>query len=155
MKLSIELVPASCWYSNVRSNVSPATWARLQRLTADGAGHRCEICGRQGVAHPLEAHEVWIYDDRRCTQRLDRLIALCPECHGVKHFGRGMEQHAQRRLLAWFAHVNGLSPSEALSAIRAAFDTHKRRSVRAWSLDLGVLHTRYGIQLDARGIELR
>ncbi|MEJ7745223.1 MAG: HNH endonuclease signature motif containing protein [Luteimonas sp.] len=153
MKLSIELVPASSWYDNVRSNVSVATWARIQRQTADQAGHRCEICGRQGVRHPVEAHEVWAYDDAGGVQRLLRLIALCPDCHGVKHFGRALAQGTQRRLLAWFAYVNGLTAGEALLAIKAAFGVHKQRSSRVWTLDLSVLELRYGIRLDARGIE--
>lgn len=154
MKLSIELVPASSWYTNVRSSVSGATWARLQRETAERAGYRCEICGRQGVQHPVEAHEVWAYDDARGVQRLVRLIALCPDCHGVKHFGRSLAQGAQRRLLAWFAHVNSLTVAEALAAVRAAFDQQRRRSARSWELDLAVLTSRHGIRLDARGLEI-
>ena len=154
MKLSIELVPASSWYANVRSNVTGATWNRLQRQTAERAGHRCEICGRQGVGHPVEAHEVWAYDDARGVQRLVRLIALCPDCHGVKHFGRTLAQGAQRRLLAWFAHVNGLTASEALVAIKAAFELQRQRSARSWMLDLSVLSSCHSVRLDARGVEI-
>jgi len=154
MKLSIELVPASCWYTNVRSNVSGATWSRLQRQTAEQAGNRCEICGRQGVGHSVEAHEVWSYDDAHGVQRLVRLIALCPDCHGVKHFGRSLAQGAQRRLLAWFAYVNGLTAAEALQALTTAFDQHRQRSGHDWTLDLSVLASRYGIRMDARGIEV-
>lgn len=154
MRLPIELVPTSCWYTNVRSNVSGATWARIQRQVAEQAAHRCEICGRQGVGHPVEAHEVWAYDDSLHIQRLMRLIALCPDCHGVKHFGRGLAQGSQRRLLAWFAHVNGLSAVQAVNIVIAAFNEQRQRSASSWSLDLSVLADRYGVRLNAQGLEL-
>src|SRR3989344_4305266 len=76
MNLTIELVPRSCWYSNVRSNVSEATWSRLKSLCFRAADYRCEICSNRGPHHPVECHEIWHYDDHRLIQRLDRLVAL-------------------------------------------------------------------------------
>ena len=87
-RLTIELVPRTSWYSNVRSNVSEAEWDRLRRPVYHRAGSRCEICGGRGQKHPVECHEVWLYDDAAGIQRLVDLIALCPSCHGVKHLGR-------------------------------------------------------------------
>ena len=153
MKLPLELVPSSCWYSNVRSNVSPGTWIVLQRLTADRAGQRCEICRRQGVAHPVEAHEIWEYVDALHLQRLVGLIALCPDCHAVKHIGRALAQGTHARVLAWFAQVNQLTPAQALAHVRQAFELHARRSQVQWELDLGVLVSRYGLVLGPDGRE--
>jgi hypothetical protein len=33
-RLTVELVPSTCWYTNVRSNVSKAVWDRLRRRVA-------------------------------------------------------------------------------------------------------------------------
>ena len=86
-KLTIESVPTTCWFSNVRDHVSAAAWKKIALVVAKEAGSRCEICGGRGHRHPVECHEVWFYDDKTLTQKLVRLIALCPRCHEVKHIG--------------------------------------------------------------------
>jgi len=83
-RLTVELVPSTCWYTNVRSNVSKAVWDRLRGEVAADAGNRCEVCGGRGRRWPVECHEMWDYDDDRKIQRLERLVALCPACHEVK-----------------------------------------------------------------------
>ena len=71
----------------MRSNVSKAVSNRLRHQVAADAGDRCEICGARGRRWPVECHETWDYDDDRKIQRLQRLVALCPACHEVKHAG--------------------------------------------------------------------
>lgn len=63
---------------------------RLRRQVYQAAGDRCEICGGRGTDHPVEAHEVWAYDDTTLVQRLLRMTALCRACREVKvkHYGR-------------------------------------------------------------------
>ena len=153
MKLSFELVPSTCWYSNVRSNVSPETWERLQQATFRAAGHVCEICGGTGDGHLVEAHEVWSYDDHRLIQRLDRLLSLCPRCHEVKHIGLAIQSGHAKRALAWLATVNGITPAEALAYVQRAFQIHEIRSRFQWQLDIGMLASHYGVKLDKRGLE--
>lgn len=153
MKLSIELVPSTCWYSNVRSNVRPETWDRLQHAAFLQAGHACEICAGTGDAHLVEAHEIWAYDDHRTIQRLVRLASLCPQCHEVKHIGLAIKSGHAKRALAWLANVNGISPAEALSYVERAFKIHEIRSRFQWKLDISLLTQRYGIKLDKHGIE--
>lgn len=154
MKLEIELVPTTCWYSNVRSNVSPETWHRLQQATFKAAGHVCEICGGTGDGHIVEAHEEWIYDDHRMIQRLDRLICLCPHCHEVKHIGLAIQSGHAKRALTWLVDVNEVPPAEALAYIERAFKIHEIRSRFAWKLDIELLPRQYGVKLDKRGVEL-
>jgi hypothetical protein len=67
-KLTIELVPETCWYSNVRSEVTPKVWEILKRLTFQKANDRCEICGGKGSRHPVECHEVWDYIGLACAR---------------------------------------------------------------------------------------
>jgi hypothetical protein len=83
-RLSIELVPATSWFDNLRSLLPPAEWDALRKATSQAAGHRCEICGGRGPKWPVECHERWQYDDATHVQTLTGLIALCPECHRVK-----------------------------------------------------------------------
>lgn len=48
MKLTIELVPTTCWYSNVRSNVSKAEWDIIRKESYSNANNCCEICKSTG-----------------------------------------------------------------------------------------------------------
>ncbi|MDH0342015.1 HNH endonuclease [Chromobacterium haemolyticum] len=153
MKLTIELVPATCWYSNVRSNVFPATWDRLQAMVFKAAGYRCEECGGRGDTHPVECHEVWSYDDHKLIQRLERLISLCPKCHQVKHIGLAVKTGKASAVIAWLASVNDIPPEKALQYAQHAFKIHQIRSRFQWSLDLQVLTNLYGVKLDRYGIE--
>jgi len=138
-RLTIELVPQTCWFSNVRDQVSPQDWDRIRRQVYENAGRRCEVCGGRGSRHPVECHEVWEYDEAAGAQRLVRMIALCPACHEVKHIGlagiRGRAELAREHL----AQVNGWSSDVAERYIQEAFATWRSRSARAWSLDISNL----------------
>ncbi len=90
-KLTIELVPKTAWFSNVRDHVSPSEWLKLSRGIIEEADYHCRICGSQGKKHRVECHEIWSYDDTAKLQKLAGLIALCPACHRVKHIGRTSE----------------------------------------------------------------
>lgn len=156
LPLAIELVPVSCWYRNVRANVSPLTWSALQRLAFAAAGGRCEICGGVGPTHPVECHEVWHFDDRLRVQRLDRLIALCPLCHRVKHMGFTLAQGRADRTeeaLAWFCRINDVGPAVAVSHIQSVFAEYQARSQHRYQLDVELLR-RYSVDIDSRGVEL-
>lgn len=65
MKLSVELVPSTSWFKNLRSMLAPEEWDRLRRKTYREADYRCEICDGQGPDHPVECHEIWHYDDKQ------------------------------------------------------------------------------------------
>src|SRR5437588_2921912 len=86
--LTVELVPSTCWFSNLRSELDKDDWDRLRHAVYERAGNYCEVCGQRGAQHPVECHEVWEYDDEHSVQRLSGLIALCPACHEAKHMGR-------------------------------------------------------------------
>lgn len=97
---------------------------------------RCEVCGAPGR---LEAHERWAYDPAGPTQRLRRLIALCPACHETTHMGlaemSGRADEARKHLMV----VNGWEPQEADAHIAAAFAVWADRNQRVWALDLSML----------------
>ncbi|MGI5353510.1 DUF5710 domain-containing protein [Streptomyces sp. CA-250714] len=140
--LFVDLVPSSCWFTNVRSCVAPRDWERLRRMINGRAGRRCEACGRgedRTARRWLEAHERWEYDEESGVQRLRRLVCLCTDCHTVTHFGLAEVNGRRSAALAHLRSVTGLSAAAAESHVRAAFALWRERSAREWALDLGML----------------
>lgn len=153
IKLTIELVPETAWFSNVRSCVKPADWDRIRRQCYRDAGFKCEVCGGRGEKWPVECHEVWHYDDTARKQTLVRMISLCPACHEVKHIGfagiQGRRMEATRHL----AKVNNWTPQEASRYVSEAFTLWSERSRYRYELDLSFLK-RLGVEYkNDRGIE--
>ena len=87
-RLTIELLPQEQWGANLYQLLQGKRWDTVKKETYRRAGNRCEICGGVGTRVAVQAHEVWEYDEAAGTQRLVRMIALCPACHDAKHFGR-------------------------------------------------------------------
>lgn len=125
--LFVDLVPSSCWFTNVRSCVAARDWERLRRMIIARAGGVCESCGR---SPGTEAHERWHYDDDRGVQSLRRLILVCGPCHEVTHMGladlRGRGTIARRHLQA----VTGWSDQVVVTHIAQAFALWQERSAR-------------------------
>jgi hypothetical protein len=142
--LTIELVPQTCWFSNVRDQVSRQDWDRIRKLVYERAGQRCEVCGGRGSRHPVECHEMWEYDEATGVQRLVRMLALCPACHEVKHIGLAGVKGRGEQASAHLAAVNGWTRQIADRYINQAFAAWEKRSARAWSLDVSALAA-YGI----------
>jgi len=144
-KLTIELVPRPLWGQSI-AQLHKLQWDKLRKPCYRAAGYRCEICGGKGPAHPVEAHEVWEYTDDgiRGVQRLVRLIALCPDCHGTKHLGftRTVKGEAEYgRLLDHMVAVNGWGRGDNAQrmlddVLRAAEAEWERRNRIEWTQDL-------------------
>lgn len=147
-QLFVDLVPRSCWFTNVRSCVHFSDWDRLRRFIYDRAGSKCECCGFRGR---LDAHERWDFDNTTKVQKLMRIIALCQACHEVTHMGlaqvKGREEVATQHLIG----VTGMNRVDAVRHIRDAFDRWRERNRYEWDLDLSII-TDSGIGL-ARKVE--
>ena len=139
-KLTIELVPRGQWGSNLRSELPRSQWDKLRKATYKAAGHRCEICGGKGPKWPVECHERWFYDEDTKTQKLEGLIALCPDCHLCKHFGFAQVQGKQERAFRHLMKINEWSESDAEYYLEAVFETWARRSNETWTLDISWLY---------------
>ena len=89
--LFIDLVPSSCWFSNVRSCIHPKDWDRVRKYIYERVNYCCECCGintmNDKTNGQLEAHERWSYDNKKKIQKLMRIIALCHQCHQSTHMG--------------------------------------------------------------------
>jgi hypothetical protein len=147
--LTVELVPRTCWFTNLRSELSKEDWDRLRRSVYERAEGRCEVCGGRGRQHPVECHEVWEYDDEQRVQRLVGLVALCPACHEAKHMGYASSVGRAGRARAHMARVNGWSMEDVEVYLEAQFEQWARRSQYEWSLDLSWLR-RFGIQINPK-----
>ena len=143
LRLTSELVPSTCWYSNVRSNVSEDEWDIIRRRCYNEAKHKCEVCGdvgtNQGVWHSVECHEIWSYDDSEKTQVLIGLISLCPQCHKVKHSGLANIKNELDLVILQLMVVNGMTESEADQYLDEVFDIWEERSQHEWTLDITYL----------------
>ena len=138
MKLSFELVPDGCWYSNLRSILKPAEWDAVRRAAYARAGGKCMICGAK--TNRLEAHERWSYDEKKCVQKLEGVIAVCRACHSVIHIGRTQLMGEEDKAIAHFMKVNDCSYADYRKALGEANAEHRRRNeVSEWALDLSLL----------------
>ena len=138
MKLNFELIPDGCWYSNLRSVLSPAQWDAVRKDAYARADGRCMICG--APSRRLEAHERWSFDEARGIQKLTDVVAVCPACHAVIHIGRTQLKGDERAACEHFMKVNGATYAEYRKALGQANEAHIRRNrVSEWVLDLSLL----------------
>ncbi len=126
LKLTIDLVPKTCWYTNLRKLMRDSQWDKLRKKVYADAGHLCQICGTGGR---LNCHEIWQYDDERRVQKLTGFQALCNMCNFVKHFGMAGMLASQGKLdlaavIQHFLKVNGVS--------RELFEAHETEVIRIW-----------------------
>lgn len=144
LKLCLEPIPKTCWYSNVRSSLKKSQWDKIRKVVFTKANFLCEICGGQGTLHPVECHEVWVYEDSSSTQRLDYFLSICPLCHEVKHLesARNLERAFKR-----FVEINKLDEITAIALLIAVFKEWQIRSRKTWTLDINHLKD-YGIETE-------
>lgn len=146
MKLTIELVPSTSWFNNVRAVLSKVRWDALRKQVYSKAYDTCEICGGIGPKHPVECHEIWHYDDKKFIQKLAGMIALCPDCHMVKHIGLAGIQNRGEQALKHLMKVNKITKKKAERYILHAFEEWGRRSSHQWKVDISHLKE-YGIDI--------
>lgn len=134
-KLTIELIPKTCWHVNLRSKLPAKKWDTIRHASYAAAGYRCEICDGVGPTHPVECHERWEYDEDKCVQRLVGFISLCPLCHLAKHIGFAEIKGRLEEVIAHMMKVNGWSRKQYEDHRREAFEVWYQRSQHHWTLD--------------------
>lgn len=138
-RLTIELVPASTWYNNLRKHFTKEQWDELRKQVYKQYNYRCGICG---VKAKLNCHEIWEYDDDNCIQRLKGFIALCDMCHHVKHIGFAKELANKGQLnfddvKNHFLKVNNCAEEEFNEYLDMVFDIWGIRSIYEWDTQFG------------------
>jgi len=150
-KLSIELIPRPLWGESLAKRYKKA-WDKLRVEAYANADHKCEICGGTGKIgsriNPggLQAHEVWEYtfDGPNAVQKLVRLIALCPECHGCKHMGRSYKVMSRSAFLALQVHfliVNDMRPEDISEYQAQVMEQWQYHNSLNWTQDLSLFLT--------------
>jgi hypothetical protein len=135
-RLRVELIPKTSWYADVRELMDEATWERISDEVLDQADGACEICGASDPRQPMRCDGMWRLDDRMRVQRLERLIALCGDCHHVAHMGFANMHGGGTRARAHLARVNGWTLVQSDAHVAEAFRVWARRSQGPWVLDV-------------------
>ncbi len=140
LRLTIELVPETSWYSNLRNRVGREVWDKIRYESYRDAGYKCSVCGRGKAS--LYCHEVWEYDDDKHIQKLKGFVALCLACHMIKHIGyAGIQSEAGKLdyngLVRHFKRVNNCSYGDFVMARDIAFEVWEERSWHEWTIELG------------------
>lgn len=137
-----DMIPATTWFSNVRSSIDAQDWQRLRRMLHRRAGGQCELCGRgddPGGRGRLDAHERFAYDEAAGTQVLRRLVLVCPACHEAIHYGLAQVRGREEAAFAHLRAVTGFNQQAADALVAYGFTRWRSRSRRAWELDLSLL----------------
>lgn len=139
MKLTIELIPKTAFYSNVRTNVSKFTWDIIRNKCYKKANYKCEICKGIGDKYPVECHEIWDFNENSKKQTLTGFIALCPNCHKAKHFGLAQINGESNLIINHLMKVNNLKKEIIIQHIVDSFKIWSKRSIINWNLDISYI----------------
>lgn len=141
-RLFVDLVPSSCWFRNVRSNIKDSHWRALSKFVRTRASGQCEVCGdteEPASGKYLDAHERWQYDYKTRTQKLIRIVCLCKPCHLYTHMGYAVSQGRAEEAIEHKLKVSGMSRQQVECEINAAFTLWEKRNWCRGYLDLSIL----------------
>lgn len=133
LKLNIELMPLGAWGNNLRTILPQKHWDILRKICYEKANGKCQICGYK--TEDLEAHEVWEFDIKKQTQTLNDIIALCPKCHGVKHFKNSTRLGYGENAKQHFLKVNNCKELDFANHLtQAMLDFEEQNTVYRWKI---------------------
>ncbi len=150
LKLIIELVPSTVWYSSIyrlcKEKNQMHKWHKIKKELFEKEGRKCWICGKENIR--LEAHEFWEYDDLKHIQKLGAIHHLCSMCHKIKHIGLWLHTEDGARMLkeaglsevdviAHFCAINNCSVEDFDKHKKEAFEIFAERSKYNWKQDFG------------------
>ncbi len=136
-ELFIDLIPITCWFTNVRSCTDIRDWDRLRDYVYSRVNNTCECCHNK--TNDIEAHERWHYDNDTKTQKLVRLVALCKMCHTSTHIGLAGIKGKGYEALEHLKKVRNFTNEEAIEHKKQAFQVWSERNTIEWNLDLSLL----------------
>ena len=139
--LFVDLIPNSCWFSNVRSCIHPSDWDRVRKYIYSRVNYICECCNINTKDNDiqLEAHERWDYDNVTNTQKLVRIVALCHQCHQTTHIGLAGIKGKKEEATTHLKNVRNFTDKECETHIKEAFELWRQRNNCDWSLDLSLI----------------
>lgn len=140
MKLAIELVPSTVWFSSLYRLMSREAWYNMREGIIKEKGRKCQVCGETNGE--MNLHEIWDYDDAKHIQKLEGFILLCRMCHHAKHIGLAGILANEGKLdynevIKHFCKVNNCSEKEFKNHVDRAFEIWRKRSAHQWKQDFG------------------
>jgi hypothetical protein len=142
--LTIELIPETSFYRNVRSKVDNNMWDKIRLKCYNNANHKCEICNdtgkNQGFNHDVECHEIWDYDTITSTQLLVGFIALCPLCHKTKHYGLARLNGDIDKVHKHLKKVNLMNETSIDIMISRCYHEWELRNLINWTVDISFIN---------------
>ena len=154
-RLTLDLIPHTCWFSNVRNHLEKEDWDKVRKKVFQDAPNVCEVCGGNGRKWPVECYEIFEYNENTKIQKLVRLVALCPACHQVKHFGKAQMDGKEDEALTHLCKVNGWTRSYGRKYINEQMDIYYQRSEIEWQLDLSYLTKHYSVPVKEESSQQR
>lgn len=146
--LRINLVPQTSWGRNLRALMDKEAWSSFARTHVyRSTGSLCLVCGGRGPDWPVEADEVWHFDDATGMQRLAAVVPLCPACHEVRSAGLATANGRARDAARHLAWVERITQAAAKRRIDEALQVWVARSRRKWTIDVSIMSERYGIDV--------
>jgi hypothetical protein len=139
--LFIDLIPRSCWFTNVRSCIHAKDWDRLRKYVYERVNYICECCSinTQKSNSILEAHERWDYNEETQTQKLVRIVALCHDCHQSTHMGLAEIKGKGNEAKEHIKKVRKFTETEYQQHKDDAFEIWRKRNKINWNLDLSLI----------------
>lgn len=141
--LFVDLIPRSCWFSNVRTCICSSDWDKLRHYVYERVNYVCECCltntKETFINGNLEAHERWEYDYANKIQRLKRIVALCHQCHQTTHIGLAGIKGKKDEAVAHFKKVRNFTDVDCDVHIKNAFSLWSERNKYNWILDLSLI----------------
>ena len=141
--LFVDLIPKSCWFTNVRSCICSSDWDKLRHYIYERVNYTCECCLTNTKENTmngyLEAHERWEYDDVNKIQRLKRIVALCHQCHQSTHIGLATIKGKKAEATTHLQKVRNFTNIETNLHIKNAFSIWSERNKCNWNLDLSLI----------------
>jgi hypothetical protein len=141
--LFVDLIPRSCWFSNVRTCIRSSDWDKLRHYVYERVNYVCECCltnTKETIINGnLEAHERWEYDYANKIQRLKRIVALCHQCHQTTHIGLAGIKGKKDEAVAHLKKVRNFTDVDCDVHIKTAFSLWSERNKYNWILDLSLI----------------
>jgi hypothetical protein len=156
--ISSSLVPKNLWGINLRSLLHQEEWDKIRKDTYKRYAYRCAVCGCKGPTWPVECDELWAYNaDQqkpwRGTVVFSGLLALCPGCHQIKHFGKACVDGEEELTVARMCFLNEWNERQAYQQVNEAFLLWEERSKMEWKFDFTLLKELYEIDLHFESVE--
>jgi hypothetical protein len=134
MKLSIELVPSTCWGVSLKKKLKKSDWDKIRKQVYERDKMHCHICGTE--CESLDAHETWEFDENEHVQRLLDIIGVCKACHNSIHYGRAQKIGYEKEAKEQFIKVNNCSTKDLNEELaRAKNDFIRRSKIEDWTSD--------------------